>query len=101
MKQNPFPRKARKALDRAGIRDSTTVIVVSDHGFKTYRKLIHPNALLRTKGLLRDAGDVRRTDAIAVEEPLEIRLVKAGAAAENGGRSWRDHLLDRLAELVE
>jgi FdhD protein len=33
---------------------------------------------------LRDAGNARRRDAIAVEEPLEIRLVKDGAP-ENGG----------------
>jgi len=33
---------------------------------------------------LRDAGQVHRADAIAVEEPLEIRLVKEGSA-ENGG----------------
>jgi predicted AlkP superfamily pyrophosphatase or phosphodiesterase len=45
------------ALDRAGIRDSTTVFVVSDHGFRTYRKAIHPNAILKSKGLLKDAGD--------------------------------------------
>lgn len=45
------------AIDRAGIRDTTTVFVVSDHGFKTYSKLIHPNAVLRQKGLLKDAGD--------------------------------------------
>ncbi len=36
---------------------------------------------------LRDAGDVRRDDAIAVEEPLEIRLMRDGLpeADENGG----------------
>jgi FdhD protein len=38
---------------------------------------------------LRDAGNVHRPDAIAVEEPLEIRLIKAGtspeAGADNGG----------------
>ena len=45
------------AIDRAGIRDTTTVLVVSDHGFKGYRKVIHANAILRQKGLLRDAGD--------------------------------------------
>jgi predicted AlkP superfamily pyrophosphatase or phosphodiesterase len=45
------------AIDRAGIRDSTTVFVVSDHGFRTYNKVIHPNAVLHAKGLLRDAGD--------------------------------------------
>jgi len=33
---------------------------------------------------LRDAGNVHRADAIAVEEPLEIRLLKDGSA-ENGG----------------
>jgi FdhD protein len=33
---------------------------------------------------LRDAGNAHRADAIAVEEPLEIRLLKPGAA-DNGG----------------
>jgi predicted AlkP superfamily pyrophosphatase or phosphodiesterase len=45
------------AVDRAGLRDSTTIFVVSDHGFKTYHHVIHPNALLRQKGLLRSADD--------------------------------------------
>src|SRR5215510_2466896 len=36
---------------------------------------------------LRDAGDVHRADAIAVEEPLEIRIMRDGLpeADENGG----------------
>ena len=36
---------------------------------------------------LRDAGNVRRSDVIAVEEPLEIRLMRDGLpeADENGG----------------
>ena len=45
------------AVDRAGIRDQTTLLVVSDHGFKTYHHVIHPNALLRQKGLLRSPQD--------------------------------------------
>lgn len=45
------------AVDRAGIRDQTTIFVVSDHGFKTYHHLIQPNAVLRQKGLLRSAQD--------------------------------------------
>ncbi len=45
------------AVRRAGIADSTTIFVVSDHGFKTYHHVIHPNALLRQKGLLRSADD--------------------------------------------
>ena len=45
------------AIDRAGIRDRTTLLVVSDHGFKTYHHLIHPNVVLRQKGLLRSPQD--------------------------------------------
>jgi predicted AlkP superfamily pyrophosphatase or phosphodiesterase len=45
------------AVDRAGIRDQTTIMVVSDHGFATFHRLIHPNALLRQKGLLRSGQD--------------------------------------------
>jgi len=45
------------AVERAGIRDQTTIFVVSDHGFKTYHHVIHPNALLRQKGLLRSQDD--------------------------------------------
>ena len=45
------------AVDRAGIRDQTTLFVVSDHGFKTYHHLIHPNAILRAQGFLRIPQD--------------------------------------------
>ena len=31
-----------------------TIFIVSDHGFKTYDKVIHPNALLTSKGLQED-----------------------------------------------
>jgi len=36
---------------------------------------------------MRDAGNVHRADAIAVEEPLEIRLIKAGSSAEGTGEN--------------
>jgi len=45
------------AVDRAGLRDQTTLLVVSDHGFKAHHHLIHPNVLLRQKGLLRSQQD--------------------------------------------
>jgi predicted AlkP superfamily pyrophosphatase or phosphodiesterase len=45
------------AVDRAGIRDTTSIVVVSDHGFKAFHHAIHPNAVLRRKGLLRSAQD--------------------------------------------
>jgi hypothetical protein len=56
------------ALDRAGIRNATTVIVVSDHGFRSYNKVIHPNALLRAQGLLRDKDGAIDCDAWTIPE---------------------------------
>lgn len=45
-----------RALEEAGLKDKTTIFVVSDHGFKTAKQIIKPNAILRQKGLLRGAG---------------------------------------------
>ena len=43
--------RLQEALRRAGIADRTTIIIVSDHGFKTYRKLIQLNVLFKQKGI--------------------------------------------------
>ena len=56
------------AIDRAGIAKQTTVLVVSDHGFKTYQHRIRLNALLRQKGLLREKDGQPDCDAWAVAE---------------------------------
>ncbi len=56
------------AIDRAGIRSSTTVLVVSDHGFRSYNNSIHPNAVLRAEGLLREQDAAVDCDAWAVPE---------------------------------
>lgn len=39
------------ACRAAGILDRTTFVIVSDHGFKTYKKRIRPNVVLKEKGL--------------------------------------------------
>jgi predicted AlkP superfamily pyrophosphatase or phosphodiesterase len=39
------------AYRRAGILDRTTFVIVSDHGFRAYRKSLRPNALLKQKQL--------------------------------------------------
>lgn len=44
------------ALDRTKLREKTTIIIVTDHGFKTAQKLIRPNVLLRQNGLIQAAG---------------------------------------------
>jgi predicted AlkP superfamily pyrophosphatase or phosphodiesterase len=57
------------AVDRAGIRDKTTILVVSDHGFESYQKVVRPNALLREKGLIREKdGQVVDCDAWVMAE---------------------------------
>jgi predicted AlkP superfamily pyrophosphatase or phosphodiesterase len=43
------------ALRANGLEQKTTVLVVSDHGFKTYKKVIRPNAILAANGLLQTA----------------------------------------------
>jgi predicted AlkP superfamily pyrophosphatase or phosphodiesterase len=44
------------AIDEAGIRDQTTLIVLSDHGFTSTPKALRPNVLLRQKELLKEAA---------------------------------------------
>jgi predicted AlkP superfamily pyrophosphatase or phosphodiesterase len=39
-------------LEQAGIRDTTTVFVVADHGFTLTPKALRPNVILRQQGLL-------------------------------------------------
>lgn len=44
-----------RGLDAAGLREQTSVFIVSDHGFSPVRHLVSPNVLLRQAGLLRPA----------------------------------------------
>lgn len=43
-----------EAIDKAGIKDSTTVIITGDHGFVTINTAFYPNILLKQAGLLDD-----------------------------------------------
>lgn len=45
-----------KAVEEAGLKDSTTLIVTADHGFITYNKIIQPNVLLKQAGLIKALG---------------------------------------------
>ena len=51
------------ALERSGLADKTTVVVLADHGFRTARRTINPNVALRSAGLIRGEGATRQTDA--------------------------------------
>ncbi|MEZ0388445.1 MAG: alkaline phosphatase family protein, partial [Verrucomicrobium sp.] len=45
-----------EAVEAAGLKDKTTFIVTSDHGFITYNKMIQPNVLLKQMGLIKALG---------------------------------------------
>ena len=51
------------ALDAAGVRKNTTIIVTADHGFATETKAVQPNVLLRKAGLLEVSGNGAITKA--------------------------------------
>jgi predicted AlkP superfamily pyrophosphatase or phosphodiesterase len=41
-----------RAIEAAGIRDRTTILVTADHGFETALKIVNPNVVFRKAGLL-------------------------------------------------
>jgi predicted AlkP superfamily pyrophosphatase or phosphodiesterase len=59
-----------KAVDAAGLSAQTTFIIASDHGFKTVKRQIRPNAALAQAGLIARAADgtVTRADAYVFPE---------------------------------
>lgn len=56
------------AVNRNGLSPQTTFIIVSDHGFRTMKHKLHPNVLLREKGLLSDPTNNQRGVARVVAE---------------------------------
>jgi predicted AlkP superfamily pyrophosphatase or phosphodiesterase len=67
------------AIEGAGLKDNSTVIVVSDHGFKGVKRNIRPNAVLREAGIAADAITEGGTAMVYMRDsaPLPSRLSKA------------------------
>jgi predicted AlkP superfamily pyrophosphatase or phosphodiesterase len=62
-------REVIDAIDDAGIRDKTTIFIVSDHGFMSIPKTLQPNVLLRQAGLLTvEGGKITAAKAQVVPE---------------------------------
>ena len=58
-----------QAIEVAGLMSTTTIFVLSDHGFKTVKRQILPNAALLKAGLLKVAdGKITETQAYVVPE---------------------------------
>lgn len=55
-------------LQRTGLAREATLIILSDHGFRTFKHKIHPNVLLREKGLLSTASGQPKGDVWVMPE---------------------------------
>ncbi len=44
------------SIDRTGLREKTTLVVTTDHGFKKVTKFVQPNVALKEAGLVRGLG---------------------------------------------
>ncbi|MEI6782931.1 MAG: alkaline phosphatase family protein, partial [Verrucomicrobiota bacterium] len=71
-----------RALERAGIREQTTLFVVSDHGFARPSKLINPNVILRKAGLLRP-GPRRRAQSVSEGGTAFVYLTEPASVKED------------------
>jgi predicted AlkP superfamily pyrophosphatase or phosphodiesterase len=56
------------ALQRTGLSRNATLVIVSDHGFRTIKHRLHPNVLLREKGLLSEGAGQSKGDAWVLSE---------------------------------
>ncbi len=81
------------AIDRTGLREKTTVVVTTDHGFKKVTKFVRPNVALREAGLIRGLGPtVSSCDAYVMPQG-------GMAFAYVTDPARRDELLPRLREI--
>jgi len=45
-----------QTIEAAGLKDSTTVLIVSDHGFRAVKRNIRPNAIAKDAGVITEGG---------------------------------------------
>lgn len=57
------------AVDRSGLREKTTIVVATDHGFKKVSKFVQPNVVLKDAGLMSGFGPtISSCDAYAMTQ---------------------------------
>ena len=58
-----------KAVDESGLRDRTTIVIATDHGFKKVTKICLPNVVLKKAGLAQGLGPtINSCDAYAMTQ---------------------------------
>lgn len=58
-----------RAVDESGLRDKTTFVITTDHGFKKVEKFAYPNVVLKKAGLIKTAGpSVAHCDAYTMTQ---------------------------------
>jgi predicted AlkP superfamily pyrophosphatase or phosphodiesterase len=83
------------AVERSGLRDKTTFIVATDHGFKKVTHALHMNVLLKKAGYARSVGpSLEDCDAA-------VRSVGGTALAYVTDPARRNELLPKLKALFE
>jgi predicted AlkP superfamily pyrophosphatase or phosphodiesterase len=86
-------RELLDSIESAGMTDRATILIVSDHGFKTVTRSVRPNAALRERGLVRiEAGEVA-CDAWVVP-------VGGAAMAYVTDPAQRERLMPQMKEIL-
>jgi predicted AlkP superfamily pyrophosphatase or phosphodiesterase len=82
-KSDAYVARLLAAAERAGTLSETAVFIVSDHGFRAVRKLIHPNVVLERAGLLqsREVKDDRGRTRRVVSDWRAVAYVSGGYSA--------------------
>jgi len=81
------------ALQGSGRLQNATLIIVSDHGFRKIKHKIHPNVLLRDKGVLSGASGELKGDAFVQAEGGTAMVYLTNP-------DKRDELLPKLRQLL-
>jgi predicted AlkP superfamily pyrophosphatase or phosphodiesterase len=93
------------ALDEAGIRDETTIFLVSDHGFESADRILQPNVLFRKAGLMKTAAaQTTRAKAQAISEGGIAMVYLTDPATREQDRATVLELLkdqEGLAEILQ
>ncbi|QDV25594.1 alkaline phosphatase family protein [Aureliella helgolandensis] len=92
------------AIDEAGIREQTTLIVVSDHGFARTPQALRPNVILRQAELLKvDAGKISEARVHVVPEGgIGLVYCTHPGEAQRDAEAFKDRFegMEGVAEVI-